>query len=428
MLEDDLKKGIIKPLKTNVFKVDEIEQAFRLLASGKHIGKVLIQIRENEVDEESLPMAVLPRVYCNPNYSYIIPGGLGGFGLELADWLVLRGCRKLVLSSSRGITKKYQAFRIRIWESYGVKVIISTSDISTRDGCDKLITDAIKLGTVGGIFNLAVKLKDCIFENQDATTFKESMEPKAYATKGLDEISRVRCPLLQYFVVFSSVSCGRGNAGQSNYGMSNSVMERIIEQRHKLGLPAKAIQWGAVGEVGLVADMQEDKLDMEIGGTLQQRISSCLEELDTLLTVNDPIVASMVVAEKRYTGSGKGSIIEMIMNIMSIKDIKTLSLETKLSELGMDSLMTVEISQALEREFQIVVTPQELRSMTLSQLKAFESDLSLVCEEKKNDRMAFLLRNWGDEANSHTTILRLESMMDEGYTKALILPGMEGNL
>lgn len=73
------------------------------------------------------------------------------------------------------------------------------------------------------------------------------------------------CPKLGSFVIFSSVSCGRGNAGQTNYGLSNSVMERICEQRKKDGLPALAVQWGAVGEVGLVAEMQEDHLELVIG-------------------------------------------------------------------------------------------------------------------------------------------------------------------
>ena len=112
-IENDIKRGIIKPLKTNVFPADEIEQAFRFLASGKHIGKVVLKIRENFQDKATVPISVLPRVYCNPDLTYIIPGGLGGFGLELADWLVLRGCRKLVLSSSKGITKQYQAYRIK---------------------------------------------------------------------------------------------------------------------------------------------------------------------------------------------------------------------------------------------------------------------------------------------------------------------------
>ena len=51
--------------------------------------------------------------------------------------------------------------------------------------------------------------------------------------------------------MFSSVSCGRGNAGQSNYGMANSVMERICEQRKVEGFPALAIEWGAVGDVSI---------------------------------------------------------------------------------------------------------------------------------------------------------------------------------
>lgn len=113
IIQDDIDRGIIKPIKANVFPASEIEQAFRFLASGKHIGKVLIKYRENENDNETLPISVLPRVYCYPERSYVIPGGLGGFGLELADWLVMRGCRKLVLSSSKGITKPYQAYRIR---------------------------------------------------------------------------------------------------------------------------------------------------------------------------------------------------------------------------------------------------------------------------------------------------------------------------
>jgi fatty acid synthase, animal type len=113
LLENDIERGIIKPLKTTCFDAKEIEQAFRYLASGKHVGKVMLKIRENENDAATLPISVIPRAYCNPELSYIIPGGLGGFGLELADWLVLRGCKKLVLSSSRGITKSYQSYRIK---------------------------------------------------------------------------------------------------------------------------------------------------------------------------------------------------------------------------------------------------------------------------------------------------------------------------
>lgn len=91
----------------------EIEKAFRFLSTGKHVGKVLIQIRKDEKSTVSSPMRIQPRLYCDPHMVYIVTGGLGGFGLELADWLILRGCRKLVLTSRFGVKSGYQAYRIK---------------------------------------------------------------------------------------------------------------------------------------------------------------------------------------------------------------------------------------------------------------------------------------------------------------------------
>ena len=81
---------------------------------------------------------------------------MGGFGLELADWLVLRGARKLVLSSRTGIRTGYQSLRVRLWRSYGAKVVISLADITTESGVTDLLSDANRLGQVDAIFNLAV--------------------------------------------------------------------------------------------------------------------------------------------------------------------------------------------------------------------------------------------------------------------------------
>lgn len=427
MLRKDMFSGIIVPLKTTVFNASEVEKAFRYLASGKHMGKVIVKLREHEFCEETLPIARNPMIYCKPNLTYIILGGLGGFGLELSDWLILRGCKKLLLSSSKGISKPYQQYRINLWRSYGVEIVVSTSDIRTPEGCLDLVKTATKLGSVGGIFNLAVQLRDNIFENQDAEKFYESLSVKAYATKYLDEISKKFCPLLEHFVVFSSVSCGRGNAGQTNYGMANSIMERIIEARVAAGYPGKAIQWGAVGEVGLVAQMAENKIDMEIGGTLQQRISSCLQVLDILFSCPHPIVGSMVVAEKKSHG-GSG-IIDTVMNIIGIKDAKSLPTDQKLSEVGMDSLMAVEIKQTLERDFELVLSPQDLRNLTLQSLidmtnkKPVESgDTS---NEVKSTALALLFRNFVDEEYSSELIVKLNTKQDSDQI-AIILPGFEG--
>lgn len=112
-MKDHMARGIVKPLKSTVFEASDIQNAFRYLASGKHIGKVLLKLRENENDLESLPLSVMRKFFCDESLSYVLVGGMGGFGLELADWLVMRGCKKLVMSSSRGITNGYQAYRIK---------------------------------------------------------------------------------------------------------------------------------------------------------------------------------------------------------------------------------------------------------------------------------------------------------------------------
>jgi fatty acid synthase len=85
-----------------------------------------------------------------------VAGGLGGIGLELTHWLVLRGARKLVLSSHSGVRTGYQSSRIRTWRSYGAKVVISLADITTESGIRALLSEANRLGQVDAIFNLAV--------------------------------------------------------------------------------------------------------------------------------------------------------------------------------------------------------------------------------------------------------------------------------
>ena len=151
-----IESGIVKPIHRTVFKLDQVEESFRCMASGKHMGKVLIQIRnENEIRKQFQVKAV-PRSYFNPEKSYIIIGGLGGFGLELADFLIRNGAKKLFLVSRAGITTGYQSFCIQRWKSQGVLICISTEDASNIESARNLIRNTSKCSPIGGIFNLAM--------------------------------------------------------------------------------------------------------------------------------------------------------------------------------------------------------------------------------------------------------------------------------
>ncbi|VEN39584.1 unnamed protein product [Callosobruchus maculatus] len=199
-LEQAMRSDAVKPINKTVFKYSEVEQAYRYMTTGKHMGKVIVQIRDPK-EITSIPPAKTfkghPRYFCYPEKTYVVIGGLGGFGLELADWLILRGARKLILTSRKGVKTGYQRLRIKTWISYGVLVHISKTDITTRDGCVELIKESNTLGPVHAIFNLAVVLADAIFENQTPKSFVTSFEPKANATQYLDEITREMCPDLR---------------------------------------------------------------------------------------------------------------------------------------------------------------------------------------------------------------------------------------
>lgn len=318
-----------------------------------------------------------------------------------------------------------------MWQSYGCKVMVIASDVTTFDGCKTVMNESLKHGEVDGIFNLAAVLRDGTMETQTAQSFVECMAPKAVATEYLDTLSRVQCPKLNYFVVFSSVSCGHGNAGQSNYGMANSVMERIIENRVMDGLSGKAIQWGAVGEVGLVAEMTKGRLDIEVAGTLPQTISSCLNELDSLLSAPEAIVECMVAAEKKLKSSN-ASIIDSVMHIMGIRDPTSISSSASLGDLGMDSLTATEILQTMERDFNVIVSLNELRTLTLTKLselsKGQSQTSSVEVGKSSSDRLVNFKYIFNDAVENQELVYRLPSLnnADKFESCLVFLPGIDG--
>ncbi|XP_059048223.1 fatty acid synthase-like [Achroia grisella] len=371
----------VRPLTYCIFEKDEIESAFHYLADNKQIGQIIIKIRDEELTNQPVqpkysPIDAIPRYWCREDQVQIIVGGLGGIGLELADWFISRGARKILLISRRGISNGYQFYRIRVWTTNGVDVRISTHDITTESGCEEMLKMANTMGTVESIFNLAVVLKDSIFQNQTPETFKISFRPKGLATMHLDKLSRKLCPTLKYFVLFSSLSCGHGNTGQTNYGYSNSVMERICEIRRKVGLPALTIQWCAIADVGVLAEMQQDDKKLEVGGILQQSIASCLLHLDKMLKQDNTIVSSMVVPKKQAVETEIRTVTTAVSQIIGIKNMQTMSRQIPLAELGIDSMTALNIKNTLEFEFEIFLAVQEIRSMSFTRLDKISEALS----------------------------------------------------
>lgn len=251
---------------------------------------------------------------------------------------------------------------------------ISNADISKLSGFEQLLLETISFGSISGIFNLTVVLHDQYFLEQTTERFYKSLIPKAIATTHLDLLSRKMCPNLEYFVVFSSVACGFGNPGQTNYGMSNAIMERIIEFRCNDKLPGKAIQWGAIDDVGSAYKLMKSKSSgQNLAGFGLQTINSCLDVLDQLLMSNEPIVASYVIAHQFETK--KNNLITSVLNMLSINDINLISRNSTMTELGIDSMLSTEIMQFMKYEYNIDITVDNLKQLTAQNLVDMSNEI-----------------------------------------------------
>ncbi|XP_074605068.1 fatty acid synthase-like [Brevipalpus obovatus] len=392
MFNQGLRNGEIMPLETTVFEMDQIETAFRFMASGKHLGKVLIKIRDEKTEPQPIdkPLPCIGRTYFHPHKSYIITGGLGGVGLELMYWMAYRGATKFVVTSRNGLKTAYQQYALRRIQKFArfgqVKVIISQYLATSYSSAASLIEQATEMGPVGAIFNLAMVLSDAVFEDQTEETFRAVCEPKANTTINLDKLSRSACPELDYFVCFSSAASGKGNLGQTNYGFANSVMDRVCEIRRQDGLHGISLQWGAIGDVGVVAETLGGN-DVVLGGTIPQRINSCMEVLDKFLQTPFSICSSIVMADAKKSGiTGGESLCKTICHILGVADIKSIDPSTTLTDLGMDSLMAVEIKQGLERDFDIVLSTQALRNLTIKEIYQLDSQTSANAVSKRDSQ------------------------------------------
>ncbi|XP_075558776.1 fatty acid synthase-like isoform X2 [Dermacentor variabilis] len=381
LVSQGIKSGVVQPLDVIKFSREQTQQAFRFIASGKQIGKVVIEMRTEERERTTrappLTVEAVARPWFYRHKSYVIVGGLGGFGLELAEWMVSRGCRKLLLISRSGVRTGYQRLCLQRWSDLGASVLVTNDDVSTREGARKIIETGTAMGPVGGIFNLAMVLRDALIENQSAELYADVCKPKVLGTQCLDDVSRSNCPELDHFVVFSSVACGRGNVGQTNYGFANSVMERICERRVADGLPGLAIQWGPIGDVGVVHEVFG--ADVTVTGLPPQSINSCLEVLNYFLGQRHPVVSCFVKASLSTTADSgeKQDILQSVSHIIGIKYPSNVSPTVSLGELGIDSLMTIEVKQLLERDYDVALTVQKIRQLSFSQL----SEISEACSD-----------------------------------------------
>lgn len=379
-ISKDIQRGIIKPLPSTVFAANEIVQAFQYIASGRHTGKVLLQIREDECTLFALPVSVEPRTYFDPSLVYIVDEGLTNFGLEVADWIAKRGARNILLSGRQNITDSYRQLRTLLMQRYGCNVLISTYDTDTFKGCREILNTASKTGDVGGIFSLGGMFEE--LTGDEETPISCSTAIKAKSIQYFDELSRTLCPKLSHFVVFLNYFCGDSSECQMNFKISCSIVKRLLEDRVAHGLPGKGIEWGPVDDCTLFEEYNSENTARKL---LPQTMSSCLEVFDALLICTAPLVSSIVVTEQNARFADL-SAMQFVLKTIDVHDNITALMTSSLSEIGIDSLKVMEIKEGLDQMYDILLSFTDLKNLPLGRLmNIFETKAESTVEKKLFD-------------------------------------------
>lgn len=415
-------QGVLSPLPYHEFDANEIVEAFRYMQQARQIGKVVVTYRnpiQNPVQNVACPAADRPAaLQLDGAGTYLVTGGLGGFGLRTAQWLVAKGARHLVLLSRRGAHSAEAQPLLAAWSEQGIDVQPLACDITDRQALAHVF-EALDKGAypLRGVVHAATVIDDSLIHNLNAQRFERVLGAKALGAQYLDELTRELS--LDFFVLFSSATTLFGNPGQGNYVAANHWVEALGRNRRAMGLPATVVQWGAIDDVGLLARNQATKeaLQHRMGGAalqasvaldyleqmlLQGRSAVAILELDWnalsrfLPSAQAPRFIELARVHSREQSDDSAMDVQQLLREMDntqlipviaemlkqqISEILRLPADRlntarALQELGLDSLMSVELVVAVEERFGIRLPVMELgESSTIDKLTLRVIDL-----------------------------------------------------
>jgi acyl transferase domain-containing protein/NADPH:quinone reductase-like Zn-dependent oxidoreductase/acyl carrier protein len=384
-IRDGLATGSLRPLPYRSFGLDETPQAFRYMSAARHIGKIVV------VDRSAPSHTGL-----EGSGTYLVTGGLSGLGLACAQWLAQEGARSIVLVGRRAATADALAI-IQDIEATGATVHVHLADIADRQQvCDLLAATTSPASPLRGIIHSAGVIDDGVLSSQDHDRFETVMRPKVDGAWNLHELT-LKTPL-EFFVLFSSGAGLFGNPGQSSYAAASVFLDALACARQNAGLPAMSIDWGPWSKIGMAARMDaRHAKDWETRGLQAIEPSEGLTLLQRLLRLNrhdqvavlpmDPastlqsddvspflsgLITRKIAASSALSGDHAAArfeaaasedraavlveiISDMVIDIFGLDPSRTLTLDQNLTELGMDSLMAIQLSNRLKTAFSVAM-------------------------------------------------------------------------
>ena len=402
--------GRLGPLPYRSFPANRADAAFRLMAAGKHTGKVLLNLAAPFLPAAGEP---LPTPFAvDPGATYLVTGGFGGFGKVLARWLADRGARHLVLTGRSGAAAPGAEEFINELSAAGTEVTAVSADVGTKEGVDAIFRAVAASGCpLKGIFHLAMVIDDALLASLTPERFRTVLAPKALGAWLLHERS-MDCPL-DAFVMFSSASSVFGNPAQGNYAAANAFLDALAHHRRALGRPALAVNWGVLGGEGYVARNEKVAEYLARQGTEALAPSEVTALLETFLDSAATQMLALRVDWSKWRQSFRGlqdnpllervfaaglgaeetsgktsdwrarldaaapgdreavvvqALQEIVGSVLRVNP-KSLRPDQPLADLGLDSLMGVEIENLIEGSIGVTLPPASLmRARTIGQI------------------------------------------------------------
>ena len=280
----------LHPLPHRVFPISKVRDAFRYMARAMHIGKIVVSLLNPDV---VVAPATQEKVTFRPDATYLITGGLGGFSLAVAQWLVKNGAKHLVLMGRSGAASPAAQSAVKTLEAAGASVVVAKADVSQALQVTDVLTNIEQsMPPLRGIIHAALVLDDAILLQQNPERFQKVMAPKAIGAWNLHALS-FNAPL-DFFINFSSFVSLVGNPGQGNYVAASAFLDALAHHRRAMGLPALTVNWGLIADVGYVArDAEVGEHLGRIGAKplLSQQALSVLGELLRVEAVQTAVVS-----------------------------------------------------------------------------------------------------------------------------------------
>ena len=292
---DELNDRSLSPLPYRTFPVSDAASALRTMSQAKHIGKMVVSMKE------PAPV-IIPSgsntLHFQPDATYLITGGLGGFGLAVAEWMVEKGAGHLVLMG-RGEASAEALKKIVRLERRGARVAVQYADVADPEQLSNVLRDIDgSFPPLRGVFHAAAVFEDCVSFNLNHERLRQVWAPKVQGAWNL-HVQTLDKPL-DYFVLFSSVAAFLGNAGQAGYVSANAYLDSLAFSRKGLGLPATAIGWGRLGQVGWAARNLDVARHLESIGILSLRTHQALGLLGRLLREGTTHAAVLKIDWRRW--------------------------------------------------------------------------------------------------------------------------------